>query len=121
MLDTIATSHIIRGDKRGIIERLVALPISNVVISSISEIATRSQLRAKLRHGGNSHWLLLGVTHRKCKSAIWCIFLIYAHPRERQLSDRMMATGLTTGGGPSVASCRYWRNSRWSMSLRLTD
>ncbi|NEW85824.1 type II toxin-antitoxin system VapC family toxin [Rhodopseudomonas sp. WA056] len=37
MLDTNVASHVIRGDKREIIERLVALPISDVVISSITE------------------------------------------------------------------------------------
>ncbi|PZA12646.1 VapC toxin family PIN domain ribonuclease [Rhodopseudomonas palustris] len=37
MLDTNVASHIIRGDKREIMERLVALPISDVVISSITE------------------------------------------------------------------------------------
>ncbi|WP_047309597.1 type II toxin-antitoxin system VapC family toxin [Rhodopseudomonas palustris] len=37
MLDTNVASHIVRGDKREIIERLVALPISDVVISSITE------------------------------------------------------------------------------------
>lgn len=37
MLDTNVASHVIRGDRREIIERLVALPISDVVISSITE------------------------------------------------------------------------------------
>ncbi|MBI5130204.1 MAG: type II toxin-antitoxin system VapC family toxin [Rhodopseudomonas palustris] len=37
MLDTNVASHIIRGDRREIIERLIALPISDVVISSITE------------------------------------------------------------------------------------
>lgn len=37
MLDTNIASHVIRGDRREIIERLVALPISDVVISSITE------------------------------------------------------------------------------------
>lgn len=37
MLDTNVASHVIRGDKREIIERLIALPISDVVISSITE------------------------------------------------------------------------------------
>ncbi|WP_022719535.1 type II toxin-antitoxin system VapC family toxin [Rhodopseudomonas sp. B29] len=37
MLDTNIASHVIRGDRREIAERLAALPISDVVISSVTE------------------------------------------------------------------------------------
>uniref|UniRef100_Q07Q46 Ribonuclease VapC n=1 Tax=Rhodopseudomonas palustris (strain BisA53) TaxID=316055 RepID=Q07Q46_RHOP5 len=37
MLDTNIASHVIRGDRREIIDRLVALPIADIVISSVTE------------------------------------------------------------------------------------
>lgn len=37
MLDTIMVSHVIKGDRPEIIERLAALPMEDIVISSISE------------------------------------------------------------------------------------
>ena len=37
MLDTNIVSHVIKGDRQEIIERLVALPIEEIVISSVTE------------------------------------------------------------------------------------
>lgn len=37
MLDTNIASHVIKGDQPGIIERLVSLPIEDIVISSVTE------------------------------------------------------------------------------------
>lgn len=43
MLDTNIASHVIRGDRREIIDRLAALPIAEIVISAVTE--------AELRYG----------------------------------------------------------------------
>ncbi|QDM16690.1 type II toxin-antitoxin system VapC family toxin [Tardiphaga sp. vice352] len=37
MLDTNIASHVIRGDRREIIERLIALPMEDIVLSSVTE------------------------------------------------------------------------------------
>jgi len=37
MLDTNIASHVIKGDRPGIIERLVSLPMEDIVISSVTE------------------------------------------------------------------------------------
>lgn len=37
MLDTNIASHVIRGDRRDIIDRLIARPIADIVISSVTE------------------------------------------------------------------------------------
>jgi tRNA(fMet)-specific endonuclease VapC len=37
MLDTNIASHVIKGDRRDIIDRLVALPIEDIAISSVTE------------------------------------------------------------------------------------
>ena len=43
MLDTNVASHVIKGDRREIIDRLIALPIEDIAISAVTE--------AELRYG----------------------------------------------------------------------